>query len=147
MWFLQSFDFHFQMTEDNAGSMLGQIGSFLAPLLLPLGFGAWQAAVSLLTGFVAKEALVSSMALFYGFSALDGSGAIAAALSATFTPLSAFSFLVFVLLYVPCMAAVATMRRELNSRKWALFSVGWQMFVAYAVSFLVYQGGRLLGLG
>lgn len=147
LWFLQSFDFHFQMTEDNAGSMLGQIGSFLAPLLLPLGFGAWQAAVSLLTGFVAKEALVSSMALFYGFSALDGSGAIAAALSATFTPLSAFSFLVFVLLYVPCMAAVATMRRELNSRKWALFSVGWQMFVAYAVSFLVYQGGRLLGLG
>lgn len=147
LWFLQSFDFRLQMVEDSVHSMLGQIGSFLAPALAPVGFGAWQAAVALLTGFVAKEAVVSSMALFYGFSTLDGGGAIATALSTTFTPLSAFSFLVFVLLYVPCVAAVATMRRELNSTKWTLFSMGWQLLVAYVVSLLVYQGGLLLGLG
>ena len=147
LWFLQSFNFQLQMVEDSLSSILGQIGSFLAPLLAPLGFGAWQAAVALLTGLVAKEAVVSSMGLFYGFSTLDGGGAIASALSVTFTPLSAFSFLVFVLLYVPCVAAMATMRRELGSAKWTLFSVGWQVGTAYVISLLVYQVGRLLGLG
>ncbi|MBQ1351634.1 MAG: ferrous iron transport protein B [Oscillospiraceae bacterium] len=147
LWFLQSFNFQLQMVENSLHSILGQIGSFLAPLLAPLGFGAWQAAVALLTGLVAKEAVVSSMGLFYGFSTLDGGGAIASALSVTFTPLSAFSFLVFVLLYVPCVAAVATMRRELYSTKWMLFSAGWQITVAYVVSLLVYQIGHLLGLG
>ncbi len=147
LWFLQSFNFQLQMVNDSVHSILGQIGSFLAPALAPLGFGAWQAAVALLTGLVAKEAVVSSMGLFYGFSTLDGGVTIAAALSGTFSPLSAFSFLVFVLLYIPCVAAVATMRRELASTKWTLFSIGWQLLVAYVVSLLVYQVGLLLGLG
>lgn len=144
LWLLQSFDFSFQMVADSAESMLGQIGGVIAPLLAPCGFGSWQAAVSLLTGLVAKEAVVSSMAMFYGFSTLDGPGAIAAALVG-FRPLSALSFLIFVLLYVPCIAAVSTIRKEMNSLKWTLATIGWQIFCAYLVSLLVYQVGVLLG--
>ncbi|MDD4715618.1 MAG: ferrous iron transport protein B [Oscillospiraceae bacterium] len=147
LWFLQTFNTQLQMVSDNSFSILGVIGSHIAPLLAPLGFGTWQAAVALLTGLVAKEAVISSMSLFYGFSTLDGNVSIAHALSATFTPLSAYSFLVFILLYIPCVAAVATLSREMNSAKWTLFSICWQLFTAYTVSFLIFQGGRLLGLG
>ena len=91
----------------------------IAPVFKPLGFGAWQAAVALMTGIVAKEAVVASLSLFYGFSGpRRGNAAVRTSLSGTFTPLAALSFLVFVLLYVPCMAAVTTMHRELNSGKW-----------------------------
>ena len=128
------------MVENSADSVLGHIGSFLAPVFAPLGFGTWQAAVSLLTGLVAKEAVVSSMSLFYGFSAMDGGAVVAQALSGTFaTPAAAYAFLVFVLLYVPCVAAVATLYREMNSLKWTLCSIGWQLLWAYGVSFLVYR--------
>ncbi|MDD3921545.1 MAG: ferrous iron transport protein B, partial [Eubacteriales bacterium] len=117
LWFLQNFSLSLAMVDNAEGSILGALGGFIAPALSPLGFGAWQAAVALLCGVVAKEAVVSSLSLFYGFSAVAGDMAVRSALSATFTPLSAFSFLVFVLLYTPCMAAVATMRRGLNSGK------------------------------
>ena len=130
-----------------AQSILGVIGGFLAPLFTPLGFGTWQAAVALLAGLVAKEAVVSSLSMFFGFSTVAGSEVIRASMAGTFTPLSAYSFLVFVLLYVPCMAAVSTMRRELGSGKWTMRMVLWQILAAYVVSLLVYQGGLLLGLG
>ena len=144
LWFLQSFDLHLNMVSDNGDSILGAIGSVIAPVLKPLGFGTWQAAVALLTGLVAKESVVASMSLFYGFSLTAAGGTVAAALAGTFaTPVAAYAFLVFVLLYVPCVAAVATMRRELNSRRWTLFSIVWQVAVAYAVSFVVYQIGML----
>lgn len=147
LWFLRSFDANLAMTADASQSLLGRFGVLIAPLFTPLGFGRWQAAVALLTGVVAKEAVVSSLALFYGFSTLEGAVSIRAALASTFTPLSAYAFLVFVLLYVPCVAALATIRREMNSRKWTLISVGWQLLVAYTVTLVIYQAGRLLGLG
>ncbi|MEL7602495.1 MAG: ferrous iron transport protein B [Bacillota bacterium] len=146
IWFLQNFDTNLRVVENSANSILGVLGGWIAPVLKPLGFGTWQAAVALLSGIVAKEAVVASLSLFYGFSAGAADTAVRASLSSTFTSLSAYSFLVFVLLYVPCMAAVATMRRELNSGKWTAFMVGYQIFIAYAASFIVYQLGLLLGL-
>ena len=142
LWLLQSFDFSLHMVEDASCSMLGTLGGVIAPVFAPCGFGHWQAAVALLTGLVAKEMVVSSLSMFYGFSLTAASGEVAAAM-AGFTPLSAFSMLVFILLYVPCVAAVSTLFKEMNSSKWAWFSIAWQMGCAYAVSFLVYQIGGL----
>ena len=146
LWFLQNFDRSLIMTSDASKSILADFGNFIVPVLRPLGFGMWQAAVALLAGLVAKEAVVSSLGLFYGFSLTAAGAAVAGAMTG-FTPLSAFSFLVFVLLYVPCVAAVAAIHKEMNSVKWTLMSVFWQIFVAYMVSMTVYQVGRLLGLG
>ena len=142
LWLLQSFDFSLRMVEDAAQSMLGILGGILAPVFAPCGFGHWQAAVALLTGLVAKEMVVSSLSMFYGFSLTAASGAVATAMVG-FTPLSAFAMLVFILLYVPCVAAVSTLFKEMNSRKWAWFSIAWQIGCAYVVSLLVYQIGSL----
>ena len=142
LWLLQSFDFSLHMVSDASDSMLGALGSVLAPVFAPCGFGHWQAAVALLTGFIAKEMVVSSLSMFYGFPLTAASGEVAAAMTG-FTPLSAFSMLVFVLLYVPCVAAVSTLFKEMNSKKWAWFSIAWQLGCAYVVSMLVYQLGSL----
>ncbi len=112
LWLLQSFDFSLHMVDDAANSMLGTLGALIAPVFAPLGFGFWQAAVALLTGFIAKEMVVSSLSMFYGFSLTAAGTAVAAAMTG-FTPLSAFSMLVFILLYVPCVAATSTMAKEL----------------------------------
>ena len=142
LWLLQSFDFSLHMVEDASNSMLGALGSVIAPIFAPCGFGHWQAAVALLSGFIAKEMVVSSLSMFYGFPLTAESGAVAAAMTG-FTPLSAFSLLVFVLLYVPCVAAVSTLFKEMNSKKWAFFSIAWQIGCAYVVSMLVFQLGSL----
>ena len=142
LWLLQSFDFSLHMVENEADSMLGALGSVIAPIFKPLGFGFWQAAVALLTGLIAKEMVVSSLSMFYAFP-LTATGAQVAAAMTGFTPLSAFSMLVFILLYVPCVAAVSTLAKEMNSMKWTLFSIGWQLGVAYVASLLVYQVGSL----
>ncbi len=147
LWLLQNFDLRFDMTDSMQDSILGVVGGIIAPVFKPLGFGVWQAGVALLTGLIAKEAVVASLSMFYGFSLTAGSGVVAAALGSTFTPLSAFSFLVFVLMYVPCVASIAAIRREMGSLKWTLTSIGWQIFTAYMCSMLVYQLGLLLGLG
>ncbi len=139
LWFMQSFNFHFAFVSDPSTSIIGSLGSVIAPIFKPLGFGSWQASVALISGVVAKEAVVSSLSMFANFSASAAGETVRAALSGVFTPASAYAFLVFVLLYTPCMAAVATMRRELQSRKWTLFAIAWQLFTAYGVSFLVYQ--------
>ena len=144
LWLLQSFDFSLHMVDDAANSMLGTLGALIAPVFAPLGFGFWQAAVALLTGFIAKEMVVSSLSMFYGFS-LTAAGTAVAAAMAGFTPLSAFSMLVFILLYVPCVAATSTMAKELGSAKWTVFSVCWQIGVAYVVSLLVHTVGLALG--
>ncbi|MBC5736467.1 ferrous iron transport protein B [Lawsonibacter faecis] len=147
LWFLQSFGWSggIAMVEDASDSFLGAVGGFIAPVLVPLGFGTWQAAVALLTGLVAKEAVVSSMSLFYGFSVGAAGSVVAGALSGTFaTPVAAYAFLVFVLLYVPCVAAVSTIHKEMNSTKWTLRSIVWQLGAAYLGSFLVYQIGSLI---
>ena len=142
LWLLQSFDFSLRMVDDPTHSMLGALGNVLAPLFAPCGFGFWQAAVALLTGLIAKEMVVSSLSMFYGFSLTAASGEVAAAMTG-FTPLSAFAMLVFILLYVPCVAAVSTLFKEMQSRKWAWFSIAWQVGCAYVVSLLVYQIGNL----
>ena len=144
IWLLQNFNFRLQMVSDSTQSIFGQIGALIAPVFKPLGFGSWQAAVSLLTGLVAKEAVVTSMAVLYGGG--DPS-ALKAVLGNVFTPLSAYSFLVFTLLYMPCVAAFASMKREMNSWKWALGSVIGQTCVAYMAALLVYQIGRLMQIG
>ena len=143
LWLLQSFDFSLRMVDDPTNSMLGALGNVLAPLFAPCGFGFWQAAVALLTGLIAKEMVVSSLSMFYGFSLTAAGGEVAAAM-AGFSPLSAFSMLVFILLYVPCVAAVSTLFKEMQSRKWAWFSIAWQMGCAYVMSLLVYQIGGLI---
>ena len=126
--------------------MLGVIGGWIAPIFAPMGFGFWQAAVALLTGLIAKEMVVSSLSMFYGFALTATSAQVAAAMTG-FTPLAAFSMLVFILLYVPCVAAVSTLAREMQSTKWTLFSIAWQLGVAYVASLLVHTIGVLLGLG
>ena len=144
LWLLQSFDFSLHMVDDAANSMLGTLGALIAPVFAPLGFGFWQAAVALLTGFIAKEMVVSPLSMFYGFPLPAAGTAVAAAMTG-FTPLSAFSMLVFILLYVPCVAATSTMAKELGSAKWTAFSVCWQIGVAYVVSLLVHTVGLALG--
>ena len=142
LWLLQSFDFSLHMVDDASRSMLGALGGVIAPLFAPCGFGHWQAAVALLTGLIAKEMVVSSLSMFYHFPLTAAGGEVAAAMTG-FTPLSAFSMLVFILLYVPCVAAVSTLFKEMQSRKWAWFSIAWQIGCAYIVSMLVYQIGGL----
>jgi ferrous iron transport protein B len=144
LWFLESFDSALQMTGDASKSLLAIFGGFLAPLFRPLGFGSWQASVAILTGLIAKEAVVASLSMFYGFDLTAAPADVAASMSG-FTPLAAFALLVFVLLYVPCLAAVGALYKEMNSLKWTLFSVAWQIGFAYAASFLAFQLGSLLG--
>lgn len=146
LWILQSFDFRLHMVEDASTSMLGIIGGWIAPIFAPLGFGFWQAAVALLTGLIAKEMVVSSLSMFYGFALTASSAQVAAAMTG-FTPLAAFSMLVFILLYVPCVAAVSTLAKEMNSLKWTLFSILWQIGVAYVAALIVHTIGLALGLG
>ena len=146
LWILQSFDFRLHMVEDASTSMLGTIGGWIAPIFAPLGFGFWQAAVALLTGLIAKEMVVSSLSMFYGFALTASSAQVAAAMTG-FTPLAAFSMLVFILLYVPCVAAVSTLAKEMNSLKWTLFSILWQIGVAYVAALIVHTIGLALGLG
>lgn len=137
IWFLQSFDFSLHLVDDSTNSMLSSIGTFIAPVFSPCGFGDWRASVSLLTGIAAKESVVSTMAILF-----EGGNA---AIASVFSPLSAFSFLVFVLLYTPCIASLSAIHRELNSRKWTIFAVVYQLAVAWFVSMLVFQIGTLIG--
>ena len=137
VWFLQNFGMDLQMVPDTADSILAKFGGFIAPVFAPMGFGVWQAAVALLTGLIAKEAVVSSMSLFYGFSLTDYAAA-GTIMSATFTPAAALAFLAFCALYTPCVAAISTIRREMGSGKWTALTLGWQLMVAWLVSFITY---------
>lgn len=123
-------------------SFLAMIGNVLVPILAPLGFGTWQAGASLITGFLAKEVVVSAMNIIYHVPNADS---LQGLLANEFSALSAFSFMVFVLLYVPCLATVATIRKEAGSAKWTWFSVGYALVIAYVLSLVIYQGGKLLG--
>ena len=133
LWFLSNFNFS-GMTDVN-NSILSSIGGFIAPIFKPLGFGNWQASVSLLTGLIAKETVVSSMSVIFA-------GDLQLMLPLHFTALSALSFLVFVLLYTPCITVVGTMKKEFGS-KLTLFSVAYQLILAWLVSFLVFNIGSL----
>ena len=139
VWLLQNFTPTLHMTTDSTQSIFAAIGILIAPLFTPLGFGQWQAAVALLTGLIAKETVVSTMQVLYSSAELP----ISVALAQVFTPLSAFSFMVFCLLYVPCIAAFVSIRREMGSTKWAVGAAVFQTGVAYVISLLIYQIGSL----
>jgi ferrous iron transport protein B len=148
IWFGQTFDFSLHMVEEVSNSIFGAVGTFIAPFFAPLGFGDWRSSVALLTGFVAKEAVVATMGILNNVGdAGEGSVQLIASLQTYFTPLKAYAFMTFTLLYMPCIAAFAAIKREMNSWKWTLFTVGYQTATAWIVAFIVYQGGRLLGLG
>ncbi|SDN11874.1 ferrous iron transport protein B [Bacillus sp. OK048] len=128
---------------DMDDSFLAAIGNLFAPILEPIGFGTWQAAASLITGFLAKEAIISTMNIIY-FVPNDAS--LQGLLSDFYTPLAAYSFMVFILLYIPCLATVATIYKETGSKKWTAFSIIYALFIAYTLCLVIYQGGKLFGL-
>jgi len=123
-------------------SFLAVIGGVIAPLFHPLGFGTWQAGASLITGFAAKEVIVSTMAIIYS---VPDSG-LSGVLMGQYTALQAYSFMAFILLYIPCLATVGVIRKETNSSKWTWFSMGYAFLTAYIISIIIYQGGKLIGL-
>ena len=139
IWFLQSFDTRLNIVTDSADSLLAMIGRWVAVIFGPLGFEDWRVSTALITGFTAKEAVVSTMSVLLGTT----SSQLQTALGSVFTPLTAASALVFMLLYTPCVAAIAAARRELNSRRGALGGVLLQCGVAWFASFVVYH---ILGL-
>ena len=141
VWALASFPWGVEYGSSE--SIVGRIGRILAPIFAPAGFGFWQAAVALFFGFLAKEVVVGTLGALLG----AGEAGLAAALPTLFTPLSAYAFLVMTLLYVPCVAAVAAFRRETGSWAWTLFMIAYTTLIGYGGAVLVYQGGRLLGLG
>ena len=130
IWFLQSFDLHFNLVENSKDSILAVISSVLVPLFEPLGLGDWRICTSLLSGFMAKESVVSSLQILFN-------GSVATAIS----PLAAASLLIFSLLYTPCIAAIASIRRELG-RRWALGVVLFQCAIAWVLALAV----RLMGM-
>lgn len=140
IWFLQTFDTRLNVVTDNADSLLAALGQLIAPLLSPLGNGDWRVATALLSGFTAKEAVVSTLGVLLSV----GTAELPAALHSMFSPLSATAFLVFTLLYTPCVAAIATIKNELGSGLKTIGVVIMQCAIAWAAGTLIYQIGSLL---
>ena len=136
IWFLQSFDFRINPVEDPQLSMLAVVSGWISPLFEPLGFGDWRISTALISGFMAKESVVSSLSVTFGSTE---------ALTAALSGLTAISLLVFCLLYTPCVASIATIKRELGGL-WAMGVAVFQCAVAWVVAFVVYTGGSMLGL-
>ncbi len=140
IWVLQSFDSRLNVVTSSADSLLAMVGQLIAPIFKPLGFGDWRMVTALISGFTAKEAVVSTLAVLLGTSMAE----LDLALTSIFTPLAAVSFLVFTLLYTPCVASIATIRRELDSGLKAFGVVLLQCAVAWVAAFIVYNIGALL---
>ena len=140
IWFLQTFDLRLNVVSNGADSILALVGRWIAPVFQPLGFGDWRAVTALISGFTAKEAVISTLGVLLGVG-MDNLGP---ALGTLFTPLAAGSFLIFTLLYTPCVAAVATIRLELGSKLQTLGVVVMQCVVAWLAAGIFYQLGRLL---
>ena len=158
LWFMMSYgwvdgSFRALEAEQLNSSILASIGSLIAPLFAPLGWGDWKAAVAAVTGLIAKENVVGTFGILYGFGEVAEDGAeIWGNLASSFTVASGYSFLVFNLLCAPCFAAIGAIKREMNNGKWTWFAIGYQTILAYAVSLCVYQVGtsvieRTLGIG
>ena len=140
VWFLQTFDTRLNLVTDSANSLLATVGTVLAPLFAPLGFGDWRVSTALITGFIAKESVISTLGILTG----AGTDVTVEALGSLFTTVTAASFLVFTLLYTPCVAAISAVKRELGSG-WKAAGVALsQCAVAWVVSFLVYRAALLL---
>ena len=135
VWFLQTFDFRFNTVTNSHDSILATISSLIVPLFRPLGLGDWRIVTSLISGFMAKESVVSVLRVLF---LAEGS------VSSVITPLAASSLLVFSLLYTPCVAAIASIRREMGS-KWAAYVILWQCVIAWFAALLVRLIGLLIG--
>ena len=138
IWFLQTFDARFNVAESPEQSLLAMIGSLVAPIFAPLGFGDWRVSTALITGFTAKESVVSTLTVLMGGNA--------ELVSTLFTPFTAAVFLVFTLLYTPCVAAIATVKREMGGTKAAVATVIIQCTIAWCVAFLIHAVGLAFGL-
>ena len=134
VWFLQSFDLHLNMVEDSAKSILAAVSGFLVPVFRPLGLGDWRICTSLISGFIAKESVVSTLEVLF-----------AGSIGTVITSLTAASILVFSLLYTPCVAAIASIKRELGT-KWAIGVVIWQCVIAWLAALVVHLIGLMIGL-
>jgi len=123
-----------------SGAILAKIGSFIAPIFAPLGFGTWKFAVAAVSGLIAKENVVATMGMLYGYAEVAEDGAeYWTRLAADITQAGAFSYLIFNLLCAPCFAAIGAIKREMNNARWTWFAIGYQMILAYLASFVVYQ--------
>lgn len=138
IWFLQTFDIRFNVVADQSQSLLAGLGSIIAPVLAPLGFGDWRVSTALVTGLIAKESVISTLTVLLGATS-------PAALSTMFSPFTAYVFLVFTLLYPPCVAAIGAVKSELGGR-YAVAVFAFQVTVAWIVAFVVHSTGILLGL-
>lgn len=138
IWFLQTFDIRFNVVADQSQSLLAGLGSIIAPLLAPLGFGDWRASTALVTGLIAKESVISTLTVLLGATS-------PAALSTMFSPFTAYVFLVFTLLYPPCVASIGAVKSELGAR-YAVAVFAFQVTVAWIVAFVAHSAGILLGL-
>lgn len=134
IWFLQTFDMQLNVVEDSQDSILAVVSGWIAPIFAPLGFGDWRASTALITGFMAKESVVSTLSVLYGSTEN---------LVAVVSPLSIASLLVFCLLYTPCVAAVAAVKRELGGR-WAVGVAFGQCAIAWVAAFIVRMAGMIL---
>ena len=148
LWFLQGFGFvdgQFGMVEDNNSSILAAIGSAICIIFAPLGFGDWQSTVAVFTGLIAKENVVSTFGVLFGVGSevAEDDPSLWTAVAAHYTPLAAYSFMIFNLLCAPCFAAMGAIKREMNNWKWTLGAIGYMCGLAYVVSFIVYQIGSL----
>ena len=140
IWFLQTFDMRLNVVADSRDSLLAALGQWISPIFAPLGFSDWRVSTALITGFTAKEAVVSTLAVLTGTNIAG----LATALASLFTPLTAFSFLTFTLLYTPCVAAIAAVRREMRSRRAAVYVALMQCGIAWLVAFLLYHAALLI---
>ena len=151
LWFLQGFGWEkgaFGMVNDIDHSILSSIGQTFAWIFSPLGWGDWKAAVASVTGLIAKENLVATFGQLYGFAEVAEEGnEFWGQLSASFTPLAAYSLMIFNLLCAPCFAAMGAIKREMNNTKWFLIAIGYQCVFAYVCSLIVYQLGSLINGG
>ncbi|KEH92584.1 ferrous iron transport protein B [Clostridium novyi] len=133
----------FGVEPNSEASLLGKIGSAIAPIFKPAGFGTWQAAVGLFTGITAKEAVVATLGTVY--AGVEEGDKVVTAIQTVFTPLTAFAFMVMNLLYTPCGAAIATIKRETNSTKWTIFAAVYTFVIGWVAAVLIFQIGTLLG--
>ncbi len=147
IWFLANFGWNFQMVDDQEISMLASLGRIIAPLLKPLGFGTWQAAVATVSALVAKENVVGTFGVLFGIAeAVEDDPALIAGVASMFTAVSAFGFMVFNLYNPPCFAAIGALRREMGGWRWTLIALGYQTGLAYVMAFIVQQLGSVLFL-
>ena len=149
LWFLQGFGFtdgQFGMVEDNNTSLLASIGGAVSFIFAPLGFGDWRSTVATVTGLIAKENVVATFAVLFGFAGevSENGDEIWAQIPAYFTPLAAYSFMIFNLLCAPCFAAMGAIKREMNNGKWTAAAIGYMCLLAYCTSLVVYQIGGLI---